>query len=695
MSWLPAVGRAARAGLRLERAKLEPLIALRGAAGVAVVVGVTLWLASPVFAAASAFGAFASGMATFQRSWRPRPLLALVTGTGLAVSTFLGYLAGAHWALFVVLIAVWAFLAGTAWALGPTAGLVSSLTVAVMLVVVTLPTSVATALGHAAVIAAGGAVQAALIVIIPLRRWGPQRDALADAFAAEADYARRLRHDPVAPFDPAPLMAARSAATVTPRQARRRPAALRGKRVLAERIRPVLASLADPAVGAAAEGPERDRARQLLAAAADVLDAVARAVRKAEPVRVPAEAEAVVLVDPGPEDRLTGPARRTALRLIALLGEAVSAAAGRQGSVGADTAHLRRPTLWELVPLTARTVRRELRSDSPVLRHAIRLAAVTPAGYALGAALPLGHGYWAPLTSVMVMRPDFSQTYARGVARFVGTLAGVTVATAVMQAFSPGPYLCAALALVSVALLYLLMRTGYLVSQVAVSAYVVFLLGMAGAQWTQTVPERVLLTLLGGLLAMIGYAVFPAWETPRLRDRLAERIEATGRYAAAALDAHGAPGTGRREAVRSALLDARAAAVAWDQAVARANAEPVRGRGISRRSADAADAALSALGRVPMLMEAHIPAPDAPPVPDAVPFAAALRDATARGAAAVRARRPPDFSGVRATLEPWPPSADDRVVRRSAELLLETLDDLEAAFRPLPRTRPSRRRLAP
>ena len=42
-------------------------------------------------------------------------------------------------------------------------------------------------------------MQAALIVLFPVRRWGAQRDALADALAAEADYARRLRHDPVAP----------------------------------------------------------------------------------------------------------------------------------------------------------------------------------------------------------------------------------------------------------------------------------------------------------------------------------------------------------------------------------------------------------------------------------------------------------------------------------------------------------------
>ncbi|WUD76882.1 FUSC family protein [Streptomyces sp. NBC_00510] len=692
MTWLRALRRSAREGLRIERAGLEPLVALRAAAGVAIVIGLSLWLAGPSVAASSAFGAFASGMATFQRSWRPRPVLALVAGAGLAVSTFLGYLAGAHWWVFVVLLAVWAFLAGMAWALGPTAGIVSSLTVAVMLVVITLPTSVLGAFGHALVIAAGGVVQAGLIVLFPVRRWGRQRDALADAFAAEADYARRLRHDPVAPFDPQPLMTARNAAVITDRQARRRPAALRGKRVLAERIRPVLASLADPAVGAAVEGPERDRARELLAAAASVLDAVARAVREAQPVRVPPEADAVVLVDPVPEERLTGPARRTALRLVALLSEAVSSATGRGGSVSSDTAHLRRPGVAELLPLATRTVRGEARFDSPVFRHAVRLAAVTPAGYALGVALPLGHGYWAPLTSVLVMRPDFSQTYGRSVARFIGTLAGVTVATAVMQSFAPGPYPCAVLAVVSVALMYGLLRTGYLVSQVAASAYVVFLLGMAGSSWTQTVPDRVLLTLLGGMLAMAAYALFPAWETPRLRNRLADRIKATGRYAAAAMEAHAAPARGRREAVRTALLDARAAALAWDQAVARADAEPVRGRGLSRRAADGADAALSAMGRVPMLMEAHLPAPDADPVPDAAPFALHLRTATADAATAVRERRPPDFAPVRATLDAWPPSDADRIVRRSAELLMETLDDLETALRPRPRTRPSRRR---
>ncbi|MGW6270536.1 FUSC family protein [Streptomyces sp. NPDC055060] len=762
MTWLRALKETTRSGLTVERKRLEPLIALRGAAGLAVIIGVSLALFGPAVAASSAFGAFQAAIATFQRSWRPRPELALASGTSLAVSTFLGYLTGSHLLLFLALLSLWTFLSGLSWAAGPTIGIIASSNVAIMLVTVTLPGSLAAAAGHAAMMVVGGAVQAALVVLFPVRRWGAHRDALADALAAEADYARRLRHDPHADFDPEPLMAARDAATVTPRQARTRPAELHGARGVAERIRPVLASLADPAVGVPEEGAERDRVREILAAAGTILDAAARAIRKGEPVKIPPAAVAT-LRTPDTGAILTGPAQRAAKRLAALLRDVLETAGKPpekaaslttkptpEAKPPANTPHpaaeatptdpgrhrtatapppqastasaptptpdpapapsptppgatpstpapapapspnpnptptpLLRPTFPALLPAALRAMRGELRRrhESPVTRHAIRVTAVAAAGYLLGTWLPLGHGYWAPMASVMVMRPDFSQTYSRAVARFGGTLVGVALATGLVQLADPGTGLSAALAVLCAGMMYLLMRTGQVAAQACVAAYVVFLLGMGGEQWTQTVPERVVLTLLGGVLAMIAYAVYPAWETPRLRNRLADWLAADGRYAAAVVSRYADPVGKSCPDVREALLAARDARIAWQEAAARAKHEPVRHRGLSRAAAADAEDALAQLGRVAMLMEAHLPDRDATPVPAAERLAQALRKATEDGAKAVRERRVPKWNAVREALDAWDgEGVPDRVVRRGAGLLLKTLEELSDAL---------------
>ncbi|AXE78668.1 FUSC family protein [Streptomyces atratus] len=711
MGWLRALKETARSGLTIERRRLEPLIAIRGAAGLALVIGVGLALFGPVVAASSAFGAFQAAIATFQRSWRPRPVLALVSGASLAVSTFLGYLAGPRMPLFLALLVLWTFLAGLAWAAGPTGGLIASSNVAIMLVTVTLPTSVANSAVHALMILFGGVVQAALIVLFPVRRWGAQRDALADALAAEADYARRLRHDPLAAFDPVPLMTARSAAAVTPRQARHRPPELRGSRGVAERIRPVLASLADPAMGVPSEGPERDRVRELLAAAGSVLDSAARAIRGGDPVKLSPSAVAA-LKTPDTGTLLTGPSRRAAARLGALLSDVIETAEGEgtkeeraEAEEAAETIrvtgdgtpaapHRRRPTLLRLVPVVGSAVRAELRPGSPILRHAVRVSAVVAVGYLIGAALPFGHGYWAPMAAVMVMRPEFSQTYGRSVARFGGTIVGVSLATAIGQATDPGVTWYAMLSVLCALLMYLLMRTGYVVGQACVSAYVVFLLGMAGDNWSQTVHERVVLTLVGGLLAMISYAAYPAWETPRLRGRLGDWLAADGRYAAAVVDQYAEPAERGQDDVRSALLDTREARVAWQEALATAQHEPVRNRGLSRAAAEDTQHALAQFGRVAMLLEAHLPCGSATPVPAAAHLAQALRRATEQGAKELRERRVPDWVEVREALAQWDAQQrtgegePDPFVRNGAGLLLEALEEFSRGLGGTPKPNP-------
>ncbi|MEY9943720.1 FUSC family protein [Kitasatospora sp. GAS1066B] len=696
MPWLTALRHTGRAGLRLERALSDPVRAVRGALAVALVVFPVLAIGGPRPATSAAMGAFIAGTATFQRSFRPRPSLALAAGLGLGVSTFLGYLAVSVTGLFLVLLAAWAFAAGLAWALGPTAGVVATNTLTVMLVVVQLPVSVPTAVAHALLCALGGGVQALLITLWPIKNWGAQRDALADAYASLADYARRLRQDPHAAIDPGPLMTARHAAALTPWQQRRRPPELRGLRGLAERIRPTLAAISDPQLGAAAEGPERDRVRELLGGAAQLLDVLARAIRTGDPPSYPGAVTTALAAPLHPV--LSGPALRAARRLTTLLDRAFgtldqNTESTLQTPIAGSGGALLRPGLAKIVPVAVRTVRHQLRAGSPVLRHALRLSGVVTAAYLLARLTGLHHSYWAAMTAAMVIRPDFGQTYSRGVARVVGTLVGVLLATGVVELLHPGNWAACALAVVCIAGAYLTLRTGYALMTTCVSAYVVFLLGMEPGAPLETARERILMTLLGGGVALLGYALFPTWETARLPERTAEWITAVGRYAAAVLAGYGDPAGRDPRAVRRALLDAREARAAFLLARERAAAEPVRHRvhspQLSLGQLGRAREALGLLSRVVLLMEAHLPGRQAEPVPGAAEFGQELARATAAAGAAVLTGTAADFGPLRAARRAWARELDRQpgqldVLRAGSRLLLQALDELERAIRPAP-----------
>ncbi|OEV22942.1 hypothetical protein AN220_27120, partial [Streptomyces nanshensis] len=249
----------------------------------------------------------------------------------------------------------------------------------------------------------------------------------------------------------------------------------------------------------------------------------------------------------------------------------------------------------------------------------------------------------------------------------------------------PGPYLSAGLAVLSVGFLYLLLSTGYVIASVCTGAYVIFLLGILGTDWYQTAFERAGLTALGGLLAMLSYALFPAWHTPLLRDRLADWLAATGRYAIAVLDAFAQPAAHAPRQVREALLDTRAARQDWEQTLSRAEAEPVRHRGrLSRRSASDAQSALVTMGRACMLLEAHLPGPDARPDSAAADFSAAVATDMSAAVTAVRESEPLEWKRVHQALARWWEKADHPppVALRTAELLTDALDDLTQAAAP-------------
>ena len=697
MPWSAALRDTTKAGLVPDRAFSDPRRAVRGATAVALVVFPALAIAGPRAATSAAMGAFIAGTATFQSTFRPRASIAAAAGAGLGASTFLGYVAVGVPGAFPVLLALWSFGAGMLWAVGPTAGTVAATTVSVMLVVVQLPVSVATALGYGLLCALGGGAQALMITLWPIDRWGGHREALADTYAELADHARSLRHDPAAEFDPEPFITARRAADLSTRQERRRPPELRGLRGIAERIRPTLAALADPMVGAPAEGPGRDRAREILAAAADSLDALARAIRSGESLRLPSRTPALALAGATEGNRLTGAARRAARRLASQISRAADELEGQSRPAATERGiRRRRNEPADLVPGALQAVRRQLQPRSAVFQHAVRLSGVVTVAYLVSRLLGLHHGYWAPMTAAMVMRPDFAQTFSRGVARLAGTVAGVAVTTAVVQLLDPGEWLSAVFAVVCIAGAYLTIRTGYAVTTACVSSYVVFLLGLQPGDPVETALERVLLTLVGGAVALGAYALFPTWQTARLAERLAEWLAAAGRYGAAVVGAFAAPEGRDGRTVRDALLDAREAESELMEAIARADAEPVRHADtlpdLSRKQLDRARTAIGVLARSGLLLEAHLPDRDSPPVAGAAEFAEELKLATAIASAAVLIGEPVDFTGLREALSRWdtgPARRADGAVedpaalaRAGARLMVQAAGDLEKAVRP-------------
>jgi uncharacterized membrane protein YccC len=66
------------------------------------------------------------------------------------------------------------------------------------------------------------------------------------------------------------------------------------------------------------------------------------------------------------------------------------------------------------------TLRANLTLASTAFRHALRLAAGVAIAVIAAHALSLPRGYWIALTVLLVLKPEFHETFTRGVARIAG-----------------------------------------------------------------------------------------------------------------------------------------------------------------------------------------------------------------------------------------------------------------------------------
>lgn len=154
------------------------------------------------------------------------------------------------------------------------------------------------------------------------------------------------------------------------------------------------------------------------------------------------------------------------------------------------------------------TLRQHISPRSPVGRFAIQLCLTLVIAGAIYHWLNLPNGYWVPMTAVILLRPEFHQTLARGLGRLAGTLLGVGLATLLVVIVQPHTVALVVLICVFAWGSFAFLRVNYGLFAICITAYVVFLLAYMGLPEGRVVEYRLINTALGGVIAL-GISLLP------------------------------------------------------------------------------------------------------------------------------------------------------------------------------------------
>jgi uncharacterized membrane protein YccC len=170
------------------------------------------------------------------------------------------------------------------------------------------------------------------------------------------------------------------------------------------------------------------------------------------------------------------------------------------------------------LPLSPKLLRRHLHLSSPVMRHAIRLAAAMATGYALIWLVPaLSHGNWILLTIAVILRAQYAVTRQRRNDRLIGNLIGCLIAALLLKLTAPGLQL--ALIPIFIAIGHAYVRVNYLLTSSAAAVMALLSLHFLDPVAAAPILDRLLDTVIGAVIAFAFSRLLPRWEyqeAPRL-----------------------------------------------------------------------------------------------------------------------------------------------------------------------------------
>lgn len=171
-----------------------------------------------------------------------------------------------------------------------------------------------------------------------------------------------------------------------------------------------------------------------------------------------------------------------------------------------------------------------LRNDSLTLKYALRVGVSASICYLLQFFVFPDHGYWIPLTAIIVSQPFVNATLKKGVQRSLGTILGILASA--MLLFVPIPTLAQLLmVIISSVLLVYFLKTKYTIATFFITTLLIGTLYIEKGFDVDVVYMRTLFTIIGALIAIIsGFLFFPTFDKKLLPKFLAESIEANYIY---------------------------------------------------------------------------------------------------------------------------------------------------------------------
>jgi len=630
-SWL---GQLLSIVLRFDKKKMQPPMALRNTMGVILPLIAGYALGMPRGGLAMASGALNTSYSDGSDPYAQRAKRMLASTTWCSVAVLLGALTGHANVTSVALVLVWTFVAGMLVSLGTTAADVGVISTVMLVVYAAQPLTPRQAVSSALLALGGGLLQTGLSVVLwPVQRYDPERRTLGELFLALAKAARQPVEAAKAPAATAESLQAQNTLAGLSRDENVEAIRYRSLLNQAERIRLRVTVLSRLRMRLKRESDEQHPAIEVIDRyfenTARILDDLGVSLLSGKTLAdekdrlVLAVALAYQLRDDNAGERGTfaaAVAQNARLQMDALTGQlraaidlASRATPEGQAEFVKEEAH---QPIWLRFSGVLATLRGNLNLQSAAFRHAVRLAACVAIGDATGRMFESSRSYWIPMTIVLVLKPEFATTFSRGILRIAGTIAGLVLATALFH-FLP---IHTATEIALIAVFMFLMRwvgpANYGIFGVTVSALIVLLLTITGVAPKDVIRARGLNTVIGGVLALAAYAIWPTWERTQMPGLFAKLLEAYEKSFHQVTENYLRSGPARDKERDRARQHARTARSNLETSLDRLGAEP----GVTPEQMSQWNAMLASSHRFAhslMAMEAGVPSTEeAPPRPE-------------------------------------------------------------------------------